>query len=148
LIADVSGIFGFWPRPAVRFYKIKIHKKLWSPVLLPCRKTVEATANFELAQKRLPEFPRPTEMAPATTSSNRDRLVAICGSSNHCVGASGWMLGSMPTAAHKCGAGPDEFPNLSLAPELSSDPDPSSPRQFCPDYIIATRGYDFQEGQG
>jgi hypothetical protein len=27
------------------------------------------------------------------------------------------------------------------------DPDPSSPRQFCPDCIIATPGYDFQEGQ-
>jgi hypothetical protein len=30
--------------------------------------------------------------------------------------------------------------------DLSSDPDPSSPRQFCPDCIIATRGYDFREG--
>jgi Integrase core domain len=28
-----------------------------------------------------------------------------------------------------------------------NDPEPSSRRQFCPDCIIATRGYDFQEGQ-
>jgi len=31
--------------------------------------------------------------------------------------------------------------------ELSNRPDPSSSRQFCPDYIIATPGYDFREGQ-
>ncbi len=31
--------------------------------------------------------------------------------------------------------------------DLSSDPDPSSPRQFCPDCITAMRGYDFREGQ-
>jgi hypothetical protein len=30
---------------------------------------------------------------------------------------------------------------------LFNDPGPSSPRQFCPDCIIATPGYDFQEGQ-
>jgi hypothetical protein len=28
-----------------------------------------------------------------------------------------------------------------------NEPDPSSRRQFCLDYIIATPGYDFQEGQ-
>src|SRR3974390_1455398 len=31
--------------------------------------------------------------------------------------------------------------------ELSNRPDPSSSRQFCPDYIIATLGYDLREGQ-
>src|SRR3974377_1882575 len=31
--------------------------------------------------------------------------------------------------------------------ELSNRPDPSSSRQFCPDYTIATPGYDFREGQ-
>ncbi len=31
--------------------------------------------------------------------------------------------------------------------ERSSDVGPSLPRQFCPAYIINTRGYDFREGQ-
>ena len=31
--------------------------------------------------------------------------------------------------------------------ERSSDAGPSLPRQFCPAYIINTRGYDFREGQ-
>jgi len=32
-------------------------------------------------------------------------------------------------------------------PIRCNDPEPSSRHQFCPDCIIATRGYDFQEGQ-
>ena len=32
--------------------------------------------------------------------------------------------------------------------ELSKDQEPSLPQQFCSDCIIATRGYDFREGQG
>src|SRR5262245_50021746 len=32
--------------------------------------------------------------------------------------------------------------------ELSKDQEPLLPRQFCSDCIIATRGYDFREGQG
>ena len=31
--------------------------------------------------------------------------------------------------------------------ELSKDQEPLLPRQFCSDCIIATRGYDFREGQ-
>ncbi len=31
--------------------------------------------------------------------------------------------------------------------ERSSDAGPLLPRQFCPAYIIDTRGYDFREGQ-
>ena len=31
--------------------------------------------------------------------------------------------------------------------ELSKDQEPSLPHQFCSDCIIATRGYDFREGQ-
>jgi hypothetical protein len=41
-----------------------------------------------------------------------------------------------------------DWPRTRRYDELFNDPDPSSPRQFCPDYIIATPGYDFQEGQG
>jgi transposase InsO family protein len=41
-----------------------------------------------------------------------------------------------------------DWPRMHRYDDLSNDPDPSSPRQFCPDYIIATPGYDFQEGQG
>jgi hypothetical protein len=40
-----------------------------------------------------------------------------------------------------------DWPRTRRYDDLSNDPDPSSPRQFCPDYIIATPGYDFQEGQ-
>src|ERR1700730_11205243 len=32
--------------------------------------------------------------------------------------------------------------------ELSKHQEPSLPHQSCPDCIIATRGYDFREGQG
>jgi len=32
--------------------------------------------------------------------------------------------------------------------ELSKDQEASLPHQFCSDCIIATRGYDFREGQG
>jgi hypothetical protein len=32
--------------------------------------------------------------------------------------------------------------------DLSKDQERLLPIQFCPDCIIATRGYDFQEGQG
>jgi hypothetical protein len=32
--------------------------------------------------------------------------------------------------------------------ELSKDQEPSLPHEFCSDCIIATRGYDFREGQG
>jgi hypothetical protein len=38
-----------------------------------------------------------------------------------------------------------DWPRMHRYDDLSNDPDPSSPRQFCPDYIIATPGYDFQE---
>jgi hypothetical protein len=31
--------------------------------------------------------------------------------------------------------------------ELSKDQEPSLPHEFCSDCIIATRGYDFREGQ-
>jgi hypothetical protein len=31
--------------------------------------------------------------------------------------------------------------------ELSKDQEPSLPHQFCSDCIVATRGYDFREGQ-
>jgi hypothetical protein len=41
-----------------------------------------------------------------------------------------------------------DWPRTRRYDELSNDPDRSSPGQFYPDYIIATPGYDFQEGQG
>src|SRR3974377_581806 len=41
-----------------------------------------------------------------------------------------------------------DWPRTRRYDELSNRPDPSSSRQFCPDYIIATSGYDFREGQG
>jgi hypothetical protein len=40
-----------------------------------------------------------------------------------------------------------DWPRTRRYDEQFNKPAPSSPRQFFPDYIIATPGYDFQEGQ-
>ena len=39
-----------------------------------------------------------------------------------------------------------DWPRTRRYGDLSNDPDPSSPRQFCPGCLIATREYDFREG--
>jgi hypothetical protein len=62
-------------------------------------------------------------------------------------GAGGWLPFDVTTVEEAGTMLAVPYPH---APRIGEgrNPDPSSPRQFCPDCIIATPGYDFREGQG